>query len=161
MSSMRQERVRELLKRAIAQRQRTISADFELPFGGSVLRVRPKDVLRVVREARKRTKRHNELCRAVEGELRPREGGFEPAARRQRAGAAIGARAQKIAKGDLSASFELTMARKDMRLMLEAAGDQPLVVLPPIAARMDEAIAAGHGKDDAAALASVVLSPSR
>ena len=62
-------RMVELLKRAIAQRQRTISADFELPFGGSVLRVRPKDVLRVVREARKRTKRHNELCRAVEGEL--------------------------------------------------------------------------------------------
>ena len=62
-------RMVELLKRAIAQRQRTISADFELPFGGSVLRVRPKDVLCVVREARKRTKRHNELCRAVEGEL--------------------------------------------------------------------------------------------
>lgn len=62
-------RMTELLKRAIAQRQRTISSDFELPFGGSVLRVRPKDVLRVVREARKRTKRHNELCRAVEGEL--------------------------------------------------------------------------------------------
>jgi DNA helicase IV len=62
-------RMAELLKRAIAQRQRTISSDFELPFGGSVLRVRPKDVLRVVREARKRTKRHNELCRAVEGEL--------------------------------------------------------------------------------------------
>ena len=31
--------------------------------------------------------------------------------------------------------------------MLEAAGDQPLVVLPPIAARMDEAIAAGHEPD--------------
>ena len=62
-------RMVDLIKRAIAQRQRTISEDFELPFGGSVLRVRPKDVLRVVREARKRSKRHNELCRAVEGEL--------------------------------------------------------------------------------------------
>jgi DNA helicase IV len=62
-------RIVDLLKRAIAQRQRTISTDFELPFGGSVLRVRPKDVVRVVREARKRSKRHNELCRAVEGEL--------------------------------------------------------------------------------------------
>ena len=62
-------RMVDLLKRAIAQRQRTISTDFELPFGGSVLRVRPKDVVRVVREARKRSKRHNELCRAVEGEL--------------------------------------------------------------------------------------------
>ena len=62
-------RMVDLIKRAIGQRQRTISEDFELPFGGSVLRVRPKDVLRVVREARKRSKRHNELCRAVEGEL--------------------------------------------------------------------------------------------
>ncbi|MEY4400337.1 MAG: hypothetical protein RL072_202 [Actinomycetota bacterium] len=62
-------RMVDLIKRAIAQRQRAISEDFELPFGGSVLRVRPKDVLRVVREARKRSKRHNELCRAVEGEL--------------------------------------------------------------------------------------------
>ena len=76
-------------------------------------------------------------------------------------GGALAMRAQKMASGDMTPSFELTMARKDMRLMLEAAGDQPLVVLPPIAARMDEAIAAGHGKDDAAALASVVLSPSR
>jgi 3-hydroxyisobutyrate dehydrogenase len=70
------------------------------------------------------------------------------------AGAAIGARAQKIAHGDFSASFELTMARKDMRLMLEAAGTEPLVSLPSIAQRMDEAIAEGHGKDDLGAIAA-------
>ena len=70
------------------------------------------------------------------------------------AGAAIGARAQKIAHGDFSASFELTMARKDMRLMLEAAGAEPLVSLPSIAQRMDEAIAAGHGQDDLGAIAA-------
>ena len=46
------------------------------------------------------------------------------------AGAALSARAQKIAHGDFSASFELTMARKDMRLMLDAAGPEPLVSLP-------------------------------
>jgi 3-hydroxyisobutyrate dehydrogenase-like beta-hydroxyacid dehydrogenase len=62
-------------------------------------------------------------------------------------------RGPKIARGDLSASFELTMARKDMRLMLEAAGEQPLVVLPSIAERMDDAIAQGHGKDDLGAIA--------
>ncbi len=72
-------------------------------------------------------------------------------------GGAIGMRAKKMAAGDLTASFELTMARKDMRLMIEAAGEQPLIVLPPIAAKMDEAIAAGHGKDDAAAIAAAVL----
>ena len=62
-------RMVEVLKRAIKQRQRTVSTDFELPFGGSVLRLRTNDVSRVVREARRRNKRHNELCRAVEGEL--------------------------------------------------------------------------------------------
>ena len=34
----------------------------------------------------------------------------------------IKARGDKMARRDFSASFELTMARKDMRLMLEAAG---------------------------------------
>ena len=62
-------RMVEVIKRAIKQRQRTISEEFSLPFGGSVLRLQPKDVTRVVQEARRRTKRHNELCRAVEGEL--------------------------------------------------------------------------------------------
>jgi len=62
-------RMVEVLKRAIRQRQRTINAEFALPFGGSVLRLTPKMVTRVINEARRRTKRHNELCRAVEGEL--------------------------------------------------------------------------------------------
>ena len=69
-------------------------------------------------------------------------------------GSVIPARADKIARGDYSASFELTMARKDIRLMIEAAGSLPLTVLPSIAKRMDEAIAAGHGKDDLAAIAA-------
>ena len=73
------------------------------------------------------------------------------------AGAAIGGRAQKIANGDFSPSFELTMARKDMRLMLEAAGAEALVALPAIARAMDEAIAAGHGQDDLGALAAASL----
>lgn len=73
------------------------------------------------------------------------------------AGAALSGRAQKIAHGDFSASFELTMARKDIRLMLEAAGSEPLVSLPSIAKRMDDAIAAGHGKDDLGAIAATSL----
>ena len=63
-------------------------------------------------------------------------------------GGLVNARAAKMASGDPTATFELAMARKDMRLMLEAAGSKPLVVLPAIAARMDEAIAAGHGQHD-------------
>lgn len=50
------------------------------------------------------------------------------------------------------ASFELTMARKDVRLMIETAGDKPLATLPGIAARMDELIAGGYGADDLAVL---------
>ena len=73
------------------------------------------------------------------------------------AAGALTARAQKIAQGDFSASFELTMARKDMRLMLEAAGNEPLVSLPALAKRMDEAIASGHGKDDLGAIAAETL----
>jgi len=47
-------------------------------------------------------------------------------------------------------SWELTMARKDARLMLEAAsaGGGSLTLIPAIAALMDEWIAKGHGSDD-------------
>lgn len=78
-----------------------------------------------------------------------------------RIGGIIPMRAEKMAQGDLSATFELTMARKDIRLMIEAAGSEPLAVLPGIAARMDEAIAAGHGKDDMGAIALQSLQPIR
>jgi 3-hydroxyisobutyrate dehydrogenase len=63
-------------------------------------------------------------------------------------GGLVNVRAVKMASGDPTATFELTMARKDMRLMLEAAGTERLIVLPAIAKRMDEAIAAGHGQHD-------------
>ena len=67
-------------------------------------------------------------------------------------GSIISMRAEKMARRDLTATFELTMARKDMRLMIEAAGQQHLTILPAIAARMDEAIAKGHGKHDMGAI---------
>lgn len=73
---------------------------------------------------------------------------------------AIPARGQKMVAGDFSPTFELAMARKDVRLMLESAGDLPLIVLPALAARMDEMIAAGHGKDDVAAIAAPIVRPS-
>ena len=44
------------------------------------------------------------------------------------------------------------MARKDVRLMLETAGDRPLAALPAVAARMDQLIAAGHGAADVSIL---------
>jgi 3-hydroxyisobutyrate dehydrogenase-like beta-hydroxyacid dehydrogenase len=57
-------------------------------------------------------------------------------------------RGRKMRAGDFAASFELVMARKDIRLMLETAGARPLAVLPSLAARMDDVIAQGHGQDD-------------
>ena len=72
-------------------------------------------------------------------------------------GGAIKSRGEKMARGDFNATFELTMARKDMRLMLEAAGDQPMAVLPCIAKRMDEAIGKGHGQDDLGAIAAELV----
>jgi 3-hydroxyisobutyrate dehydrogenase len=72
-------------------------------------------------------------------------------------GGIIKARGEKMARGDFNATFELTMARKDLRLMLEAAGRQPMTVLPALAARMDQAIAEGHGRDDLGAIAAEVV----
>jgi len=63
-------------------------------------------------------------------------------------GRTIEVRGAKMARGDFNATFELSMARKDTRLAVETAGGAKLAVLPAIAARMDELIAAGHGADD-------------
>jgi 3-hydroxyisobutyrate dehydrogenase len=70
----------------------------------------------------------------------------------------IKARGEKMARGDFEATFELTMARKDLRLMIDAAGSQPMVVLPGIANRMDDAIAQGRGKQDLGSIAAAVVS---
>lgn len=59
------------------------------------------------------------------------------------------AMARVAKRGDMAASFELAMARKDVRLMLDhAGGPEGLVVLPAVAAAMDEALAAGLGQKD-------------
>jgi 3-hydroxyisobutyrate dehydrogenase len=58
-------------------------------------------------------------------------------------------------------SWELQMARKDARLMLEGAerGGTPLAVLPALAALMDRFLARGHGHDDWTVIASDALKP--
>ena len=65
---------------------------------------------------------------------------------------AIASRGKAMAAGTFAPSFELTMARKDVRLMLETAGSRPLAALPGIAARMDAVIAAGLGDQDMAVI---------
>lgn len=66
-------------------------------------------------------------------------------------GATVSARMQRMLDAKFSEpSWELVMARKDARLMLEEAtrAQVPLAVLPAIAARMDAVIAEGHAHDD-------------
>jgi 3-hydroxyisobutyrate dehydrogenase len=72
-------------------------------------------------------------------------------------GVALPMRAAKIAAGDLTPSFELTMARKDVRLMIEEAQRHgvTLAVMPAIAALMDAAIAAGNGAYDSSVVAKL------
>ena len=67
--------------------------------------------------------------------------------------AAVSRRGASMAKRDFTPTFELAMARKDVRLMLETSGDRPMAALPAVAARMDQLIAAGHVADDASVLA--------
>ena len=69
------------------------------------------------------------------------------------AGNIIQNRGPRMARGELTPpSFAVEMARKDVRLMMEAAKDHPLVALPCIARRMDAVIKAGGGDHDLAAL---------
>lgn len=65
----------------------------------------------------------------------------------------IAGSATGMAKGNFTPTFEMSMARKDVGLMLQTAGARPLAALPGVAARMDALIAAGHGCKGTAVLA--------
>jgi 3-hydroxyisobutyrate dehydrogenase-like beta-hydroxyacid dehydrogenase len=68
-------------------------------------------------------------------------------------------RAKKMARGDITPSWTLAMARKDVALMMQTVkNDAPLAVLPGVAKRMDEALSEGHAADD---YGSIALAPLR
>lgn len=68
-------------------------------------------------------------------------------------GGSLPAMVQRVQRSDTAdASFTLEMARKDVRLMIEAGGPG-LAVLPAVAASMDRAIDAGQGGKDFAVFA--------
>jgi 3-hydroxyisobutyrate dehydrogenase len=72
-------------------------------------------------------------------------------------GNAIGGRGKTMAEGKFTPpNFELTMARKDLRLMIDEAARHgaKLDVLPGIGALMDRYIAAGHGSEDSSVIGS-------
>ena len=66
--------------------------------------------------------------------------------------AVILGRGRSMANQDFKPSFELTMARKDIKLMLETAAGQDLATLPGLATRMDAVIAEGYGDRDMAVI---------
>ncbi|MCA9619372.1 MAG: NAD(P)-dependent oxidoreductase [Myxococcales bacterium] len=67
--------------------------------------------------------------------------------------AGMGRRAVGASRRD-PPGFTMTMARKDVGLMLETAGEaSQLTLLPAVAAAMDRAIAEGRGEEDFTALA--------
>lgn len=70
-------------------------------------------------------------------------------------------RGARMVQGDYQASFELAMARKDVRLMQATAGATPLAALDGLGARMDALLAKGHGRDDLGALAVETIPPRR
>jgi 3-hydroxyisobutyrate dehydrogenase len=61
----------------------------------------------------------------------------------------VPARLKRMTSGNYSSpSWELNMARKDARLMIEAADKGSLTIIPAVAAKMDRYITEGHGGDD-------------
>jgi 3-hydroxyisobutyrate dehydrogenase len=72
-------------------------------------------------------------------------------------GNAIQGRGKQMAEGKFQPpSFELTMARKDLRLMVDEAARHgaKLDVVPCVGALMDRYIAAGYGSDDSGVIGS-------
>lgn len=72
------------------------------------------------------------------------------------------ARARRLASGEYgSPSWELVMARKDARIVEEeaAAAAVELILVPAIAARMDEMIGRGHAHDDWSVIAKDYVPP--
>lgn len=61
----------------------------------------------------------------------------------------------KMAAGELSPSFSLAMANKDVTLMLAAAGDTPVPVLQGVHAQMAACLAQGHADEDYAVIGVV------
>jgi 3-hydroxyisobutyrate dehydrogenase len=70
---------------------------------------------------------------------------------------AVDIRGKNMAEGNFAPAWELAMARKDVRLMLEegALHGANFGVLPHIAQFFDRAIGAGHGNEDVGAVAAV------
>jgi 3-hydroxyisobutyrate dehydrogenase len=61
-------------------------------------------------------------------------------------------RGKNMARRDYTPRFEVTMARKDIRLMEETANGRLLAVLPAVGIRLEQLIAQGFGGEDLAVI---------
>ncbi|MEM9039975.1 MAG: hypothetical protein AAGD33_08765 [Actinomycetota bacterium] len=64
-----EDRMSDLIDNAVADRERPLRDDVELPFGGGYVRLRAAESARIVKQARRRFKRHNAGRRYVENEV--------------------------------------------------------------------------------------------
>lgn len=83
-----------------------------------------------------------------------RSGALEMLARTNPSGA-IAFRGPMMRDNRFDTNFALDVARKDVRLMIETSGQQPIPVLRALAARMDDLIHDGQGLQDFAVLGRV------
>ncbi len=92
-----------------------------------------------------------DIMRMVDSAGVPRSGALEMLARTN-PGGAIAYRGPMMRDNRFDTNFALDVARKDVRLMLETAGNQPVPMLRALAARMDVLIGDGEGARDFAVL---------
>ena len=88
----------------------------------------------------------------------PRSGAMDMLAKTNPSGA-MAFRGPMMRDNQFDTNFALDVARKDVRLMIETAGAQPIPLLHALAARMDTLIADGEGGKDFAVLGRIEPSP--
>ena len=62
-------------------------------------------------------------------------------------------RGTRMANANFEPMWSLNMARKDVGLMIDAAGERTLTLLPAVAKKMEKGIEAGNGEQDVAIIA--------
>lgn len=92
-----------------------------------------------------------EIMQMVDSAGVPRQGALDMLARTNPSGA-MAFRGPMMRDDTFDTNFALDVARKDLRLMLETADEQPVPMLRALATRMDDLIADGEGGKDFAVL---------
>ena len=92
-----------------------------------------------------------DIMRMADGASVDREGVMQMLAKVNLNGP-VNTRGRMMVNNTFDAQFTLDVARKDVRLMIETAGDESTPLLQALADQMDELIVSGHGTADLAVL---------